>query len=277
MRPFRVVTQKNWLAEQFAPMGAIRDWGFDIDPVTAPETIWWAPGAWVASALKADVRLPLMSCGPRWLELLPTDWRGRLCSTRTVAQICDEDYSADSGEVFVKLPEAKLDVFPARTHILSRHFPTTIRQYQLPDDALIQVQNVVDFFVEARFWIAHKEIVAASYYRMDSEIWGGEDWDDLAAIMKPVMKTDMARLATEVARIMPAPPGYVLDCGVTRGGDVLVVEANAAWSSGPYDGDSAGIFEATKASHDFDGRYPEWAWNPNPALHKAGPLKVMTR
>lgn len=52
MRPFRIVTHRNWLAEAFKPFGAVQDFGFDIDPTTAGETLWWAPGAWVASAHK---------------------------------------------------------------------------------------------------------------------------------------------------------------------------------------------------------------------------------
>lgn len=279
MRQFRVVTHKNWLAEQFAPMGAVQDHGFDIDPRWASQTIWWAPGAFVAAARKAGVHLPLMSCGPRWLGYLPTEWRGRVVTTRTVKQWMGDSYELGgpvNSNAFVKLPEAKLDNFPARIHLFNRHFPATLAQYNLPEDTLVQVQGVVDFVMEARFWIAHGEITTGSYYRAHNTVWGDEEWDDVVALMRPVLNSSMCARASAIAKEMAGPPGYVLDCGVTNKGAVLVVEANAAWSSGPYDGDPAGIYEAIKASHDFDGKYPQWAWSPNPVLYGVQPLKVMT-
>jgi len=280
-RTFRIVTHKNWLAEQFAPLGATQDFGFDIDPATARDTIWWAPGAWVASALKSGVRLPLMSCGPYWLDELPMRYRGRYVFTGTVEylrQIWDEDPDGGfDGKYFIKLPEAKLEHFSARIHDYNRHWATTIDQYHLPGDALIQIQEPVEFVIEARFWIVHGEVVAESLYRIDDKVWGEEGFGPVQPKFTgmPVMMDEMHRLAAAVAEEISAPPGYVLDVGITTDVDPFVVEANAAWSSGPYDGDPAGVFKAIEASHDFDGRYPQWAWNPNPVLHKAGPLKVV--
>jgi hypothetical protein len=92
--------------------------------------------------------------------------------------------------------------------------------------------------------------------------------------MLPIMDSEMARLAKLVASEGDNPPGFVVDCGITTDGRVVVVEANAAWSSGPYDGDPAGIFRAIEASHDFESEYPQWAWVPNVALEKVGALRV---
>lgn len=273
-RPFRVVTHKRWLAEQFAPLGAVQDMGFDINPKTACETVWWAPGAWVASALAAGVNLPLLSCGPYWLENIPMDYRWRGVKTMTVAESIRLAPLGGEREVFVKLPEAKLDSFPATTHLRNKHWATTIGQYHLPPETLIQIQDPVTFTVEGRFWIAHGRVVAKSLYRVFDKVWGeegfAEPWGDYAGTAR-----DLHALAQEVAAEVEGPPGYVLDVGITDKGQDLVVEANAAWSSGPYSGDPAGILEAIEAAHDFDCEYPQWRWQPNPVLYKARPLKVV--
>lgn len=289
-REFRVVTYKNWLAEQFKPLGAVQDFGFDINPETAMDTIWWAPGAWVASAFKAGIRLPLTSCGPRWLDRLPRYYVGRTVSTMTVHESIEwsEKLFGGNGEsvdFFVKLPEAKLEHFPACRHVINRHWPTTIGQYHLPDDALIQLQGLRDFDTEWRFWVADKQIVAHSLYRAhragEEMIWGSEAFPnglsgDLAFNTELNLCADIVEQLLEDPEI-DAPRGFVLDVGTAADdGKAYVVEANAAWSSGPYDATPAGVFKAIEASHDFDGQQSRWAWQPHSALHKAGALKCRT-
>lgn len=68
----------------------------------------------------------------------------------------------------------------------------------------------------------------------------------------------------------------MLDIGITCDGRPLVIEANPAWSSGPYDADPAGVLEAITASHDFEGRFPQWAWTMNPVFQHAGALRIAT-
>ncbi|ASZ74800.1 hypothetical protein KHO57_gp104 [Mycobacterium phage Phabba] len=286
-----IVTHKNWLAKGFTEKLTDRvvkqDFGFDINPDTAWDTVWWAPGAWVASAYKAGVRLPLTSCGPRWLDSLSqTKYTGRTVSTMTVRESIDWFETimgpGDEIEFFVKLPEAKLDDFPARTHLVNRHWATTIGQYHLPDDALIQLQGLVDFTTEWRFWVADGRITAHSLYRahrMGMEmIWGSEGFPggldgDLA------FNTELNDAADLVEKLLddPAvakPRGFVLDVGTTPSGQAWVVEANAAWSSGPYDASPQGVFESIVASHDWANE-SLFHWDPNPALYtKAGALRV---
>jgi hypothetical protein len=275
-RPFRIVTHKNWLAEKFASFGAVQDFGFGIDPNTAPETVWWAPGAWVASARKAGVDLPLMSCGPYWLDRLPSRYRGRSVVTQALHTWTDGQIDAP---VFVKLAEAKLEGFEARV-FGGRYLASNLRQFHLPPDTLIQVQAVVEFFAEIRFFIAFGQIVAWSYYRIDDMIWGSEQFAHTMsssenAWIRADWLDEMRRVVRDVLDDVPVPPGFVLDIGVTRSGQPLVIEANAAWSSGPYDADPAGVFKAIRAAHDFDQQHPDWAWQPNPMFHRAGPLKLV--
>lgn len=83
--------------------------------------------------------------------------------------------------------------------------------------------------------------------------------------------------AAQVAAQVPAPPGFVLDVGITNDGRPLVNKAHPAWSSGPYDANPAGVLEAITAAHDFERRSPEWAWTMNPVFHRAGPLRITSR
>lgn len=277
-RPLRIVTHKNWLAESFP--GAVQDFGFDIDPATAAETLWWAPGAWVASARKAGVTMPLLSCGPYWLDNVNIDFTGREVSTMWLCDVApfferEMQLCRKHPEVFVKLPEAKLDSFPARLHGTQR-MRDNLAQYHLPDNTLVQIQEAVKFRTEGRFFIAHGAVVASSTYRHDDWVWGSENPPIGPLVCNKMLK--MERFVNEfLSSGHKCPPGFVLDVGILEGGSPKIVEANAAWSSGPYDCDPAGVVQAIAAAHDFEGQYPQWAWQHNPVFDKVGPLKVVAR
>lgn len=271
-RPFRIVTHRNWLAKHFAEFGAVQDFGFDIDPDTAEGTIWWAPGAWVACAYQSGVRLPLTLCGHRWMETLPWDYKRRTIIVRKIEDITDDPGAGQSERVHVKLPEAKLDSFPA-TVFSRKYLASTLRQLHVPDGTLMQLSDVVNFTRECRFWIAHGRITAHSWYYVD-----GLASDHPA--FTPGAEREVERMAVVAERLLTevdCPPGFTLDIGLTD--DLspdaipLVVEANAAWSSSPYDGNPRGIVESIVASHDFAGDYSRWRWRPNPVYGTVQPLK----
>ena len=275
-RPFRIVTHRNWLAESFKAFDAVQDFGFDIDPATAGETLWWAPGAWVASARKAGIVLPLMSCGPRWLDNLPQRYRAREVTTIHLEGIplFLPNWVKLHDQVFAKLPEAKVESFPAALHGV-KYLAENLAQYHLPADALVQLQEPLTIMCEERFFVANGRIVANSLYKFGDQIWGADDFDQLSEYASVLhWRRLMAEFAHEVAGDVAAPPGYVLDVGLMDDGDPFVIEANAAWSSSPYDADPAGVVRAIVAAHDFDGQHPEWAWRHNPVFDTVGALKI---
>lgn len=269
-RPFRIVTHRNWLAKHFADYGAVQDFGFDIDPDTAESTIWWAPGAWVACAYQSGIRLPLTLCGHRWMETLPWMYKQREIGVVKMEDIADHPDIDPAERVHVKLPEAKLDSFPA-TVFPRRHLASSLRQFHVPGGTLMQLSGVVNFVRECRFWIAHDRITAHSWYLVDGLTSDAEGFT-------PGTVYDVDRM-TEVAMALLSdpnvdrPPGFTLDLGITDTGQILVVEANAAWSSSPYDGDPGGIVKSIVASHDSGGDYPRWHWRPNPVYGTVQPLK----
>lgn len=267
-RPFRVVTHRNWIAEHFADFGAVQDFGFDIDPETAEDTVWWAPGAWVARVWASGIRLPLTLCGPRWMENLGRHHSQRLIVVRRVDEVFDLLPSdREDKNWHVKLTEAKLDSFPAAV-FPRRYLATSLAQFHTPPETLLQLSEVVDFTRECRFWIAHGKITAHSWYLIDGWLWDAEDFPADTPVPE-----EMFAAAEAVLADTQCPPGFTLDMGYTSDGRILVVEANAAWSSSPYNGDPGGIVESIVASHDFTGAYRRWRWRPNPVYGVVQPIK----
>lgn len=266
-RPFRIVTHRNWLVEHFASYGAVQDFGFDIDPDTSEDTIWWAPGAWVACVYQSGIRLPLTLCGHRWMETLGWEHKQRTIVVRKIEDIENQPQAPEDERWHVKLPEAKLDSFPA-TVFSRRHLADTLKQFHVPAGTLMQLSQVVNFTRECRFWIGWGEIRAYSWYLIDGST---PDCEDFPADM--AVPDEMFAAVDRVLADTECPPGFTLDMGLTDDGRVLVVEANAAWSSSPYNGEAGGIVDSILASHDFASEHMRWRWRPNPVYGTVQPMK----
>ncbi len=200
-----------------------------------------------------------------------TRWPPKRVAARTGCRSCHSGtrtWSAGGCGIFGGVQSSRKAI---QLH-LGKHLDAALAQYHLPPGTRVQVQEPVEFVAEMRCWIVHGEVVTYSWYRIDDQIWGCEDWSPPRAYIPSTQR--MLCFARVVARTVDAPPGFVLDVGLTADGRWLVVEANAAWSSGPYDGDPAAILAAITAAHDFDGGYPQWRWRPGVPLQKAGPLRV---
>jgi hypothetical protein len=275
-RPFRVVTHRTWLYEQLSRgVPAVQDFGFDIDPATAPEGLWWAPGEWVARAHAAGVRLPLLSAGPQWLELLSCIGREEYCGGRTVRAARAVNLCAPQRPFFAKLAEAKTDAMPARVYESKKDFFAARLAACVPWDAWINTSSLVDYVSEARFFIAHRKITAASVYLHRGKEWGDISPGDSEAAGARIKLYPFINELLRDQRVA-MPPGLVIDAGVDSAGRCSVIEANASWSSNPYGCNTPGVVESIAAAHDFAGEYPEWAWQIDAVHANARPLRIAT-
>lgn len=279
--PLRVVTHRNWLARRFTPHGGVQDFGMDICAEEALTYAWWAPSEWVARAHASGVPLPLVSCGANWVDRLevPDHWLKR----RVIAVSAGEAVEAASwlkgDTVFVKLPEAKTDSFPACL-VFKNHLGTVLASPLISADTLVQLSEEVQFACEARFFVAHGRVVASSWYQCEGRMWAEEGFVGGTAYDLAVL----AELANSVASNRKAPSGYTVDIGLIRGKPYTpaIVEFNAAWSSNPYDADMRGVCEAVHASNahtlpDIEQRYQRnnWAFDVNgvPGIHRPLPAR----
>jgi len=262
--PLRVVTHRNWLAKQFAPFGGVQDFGFDIDADAALDYSWWAPGEWVARAAKAGVDIPLTSCGARWVERLdvPFEWLRREVVTVPAGQALEAAKAMSGDTIFVKLPEAKTDVFPSRL-MFKEHLGQALASPLLREDTLIQLSEEMQFTCEARFFVAHNRVVAQSGYQHDGIQWVEPEFAGVTEFEMAILR----ELADAIAGHRKAPLGYTVDIGLVRGLKYTpaVVEFNAAWSSNPYSADMCGVVESVRASNahtlrEADRMYAETHW-----------------
>ena len=259
-RDFRVVTHRTWLAELYAERGGRQDFGFDINPHTADDTLWWAPGDWVLRAADAGVRLPLMTMGPRFMAELSEhhmDFTSRRVVVAPAVEAATRVSELGVDRVHVKLPETKDDEFPAET-VLVTELEAKLASPLIGDTTLVQLSEVVDFRFEARFFISNRVVGASSPYRYGDVLFGDPDWDTDRALASHDFDV-AADLASRVPRrFRRAGIGHVLDVGVLSNGEPAVVEANAAWSSNPYDAGIDGAYRALVSSHDFERKRQEW-------------------
>ena len=265
-RPFRVVTHRAWLAHMFRREGGVQDFGLDITPESALDTLWWAPGHWVARAAVSGIQLPLTSCGQTWLTMHPehrVQRRIAVVPARDVTHMFDE-WRAD--ELHVKLPEVKTDAFPAEVRDREKALLDCGR---LCPDQLVQVSDASTFVNEARFFIANKTVAAWSWYRVGDHWFGDPEFSG----QNTPDPHKVRGLATEIARTAKAPNGYSIDIGTAVDGTPLLIEANAAWSSNPYDADMTGVFASVVASHDFDGTQSPWRFDTG-QFGKVAPLRL---
>lgn len=223
-----VVTQRKWEAEFFESVGAHHSFGFEA--VDGPV---WAPAAWAVAASKSGSDMFLTSNGASWLDTVNPRWRGRDVVTGDIDAV-HRAAQKIGGYVFVKLPEAKSEKFPA-TIVRSDHvrvFLTGKVNAGAMPARVAQVQGVITPpLVEIRFFITDGKASRGSAYLVN-----GIGWDDEERFQAPNndTMTRARRFAEMVARDTPSAAGFSMDIGVRDDGTMFVIEANAAWSSAPY-------------------------------------------
>lgn len=222
---------------------------------------WWVPTGRAAQLAADGVDLQLSCVPPGWLADLPADLTGRRIVAGRLADVAADRALPQAG--FVKPSTAKLDALPARW---VDDLPATLRAAAatLPAGTRVEWTDVrLELDVEFRTFVVDGRVCRPSPYRA-----GGRTWEPHFDGRSDLPHDDAYRFASRVADRLHAagrvPSGWVLDVGRTVAGNWLVVEANAAWSSGTYGCDLRHVVDAVVASS-VPPQPPTFRWWPDPA------------
>ena len=265
-----VVSSTAWLARDFdapAIIPIIPEIGFDLPRLDPTTTAWWCPGSYVARAAVTGLTLPLMSAGPHWLNSVPDQWKQRRVTSMRVRDVAESFHGG-----FIKPAEIKIGRLNARVYkgtesaTAAEEFLHDAHDAGLPDDSWLTVSEPMNYVREYRCFTANGKVTASSTYLIDGVTWDGLEPDaDVEGC-----RTAAVFVESLLGHLGPEghPPGFVVDAGVDNQGDWSIIEANAGWSSNPYHSDMTGVIEAVLASHDVDGKHPQWAWQIDPYHQK---------
>jgi hypothetical protein len=219
------------------------------DPDIFSSVAYWTSGQLAARLQLSGLALDLLAPGPGWLEEVGAEVTGRRVESGNLEEV-------PGGRLFVKALEHKVPGLPAGVQD-GAAFVDRARTLGVPTASMFQwCRDVVRFDHEHRFFVAAGEVVTGSAYRVSGE---------------HCLRSPLTRQAQEHAHALVrdlgdlCPPACTLDLGLdTATGRWVVVEANPAWSSGPYDNDPVGVVDVVEASQgEADLR---WKWRPDPAL-----------
>lgn len=218
-----VVSHAAWLARELsaAPgVEVVASLGLDVS--TEP-TAWWCPGRF-ATRLAATCLTPLLrSPGPGFLPGLDASLLRRRVILTDLASA-----SGHLGAVFAKPADTKVPGLEAKVWPDGATFRAAAEQAGLHPGSAVLLSTPVELDHEVRVFVCRGQVAAASAYLLAGRTW--ESWDP--ADLPPV--AEHVTLAREVASGYATGQSYALDIARTAGGDLVVVEANPAWSAAPY-------------------------------------------
>jgi hypothetical protein len=280
-RPLVVVSHRRWHGEELAAGGAavIGSLGLDVpwvEPGRRPS--WWMPQEFAVRLAASGAGVPLLSAGARWLADIDCRFTGRPVFAAHLSAAV-----AAGAHGWCKPAEAKIDRFPAAWRTAAE-FRVDAAAAGLPADCWVQWCPVrLDLAAEYRCWVLDGRVTTAGLYLADGVPYDGGAVDaDREGLSKATA------FATEVVTALAEdqPPAYTLDVGRlparrlpgSAGPEFsaerhVVVEANAAWSSGWYGCDLTAVRETIDRSCPADpaavapgGVDHRWSWVPDAFL-----------
>lgn len=277
-RTFRVVSHKTSMVRFFEAYDGQSDLGVTVDSERAATDIWWMPQDWAIQVLNTGIELPqLLSPTPGWLAGLPAEWKGREVGTllkRDIPRffVQHPEYLEDHPQVVLSVPGEHTELIPPRVLDTGRLASGDLAGFEsLPDDVLLQLDEMLPCVVEVRCWVAEGTVTTATAYRIGMVGW------DSALFLEMLFNAEGQQLqqrAVEFAQGLAqdlanqAPPGYAIDIGVTLDGICTALRAWPAWSAEPLSADPSGVFAALIAAHDFEHRHAQWRWNPDRRVYQ---------
>lgn len=270
----RIVTQRNWMADELRAALAGTDWTVDQHyGLSAPppdDAIIWMPGAFAARLSVQGICPPLSSPSGQFLPEMPARFL-----SREVALFPAILALLKPSEGFWKLADSKDDRFPAKWRTAAE-LSQDLRVAAVPPAALLQLADVrLDLVAEYRAIISDNAMLGGSFYRdLAGRAHDDPDFADPVQLTHCAAREFVAEVLAELGELgQIGPPSYTLDVGIDRStGSWVIVEANPIWSSAWY-GVNPAIFAAALI-HDQMTDPGRWAWKPDPMQLELAARKV---
>ncbi len=249
--------------------GAIRRRGLELIEVTAeprslidvvgPGIAVRVPGGLAAGAIREGGPLQLHGPTPQWFAGLDP-------AIGRAWQLVDANGARtllESGPAFIKLADAKHQLFPAARFPDPAAFEAAVTR--LGAGRGVQLLATTEWWSidsEYRTFTVGRAMLTVSPYRVLDE-----PWSPLLQTSRASFHREAGEFVAEVlagARDADVPPAAVLDVARLTSGRFVLLEANQAWGSGLYGCDPDHALEAVLAANvpSDDG----WRWRPDPSI-----------
>ena len=256
--------------------------GFDIPKV--PNKMR-CPAIWTSTEFAARLKhngfdLPLIAPGPKFMDSIPTNLKGRWTRTITLGGLRRHSME-DETLYWIKLAEMKDDRLPAqRTYI--RDFVLTAENAGAPPETVCHITDkhmIIE--AETRCVVLDGTVVSAVPYMILGEIWDANKnpWGE-----NPAAKL-FAQYVVDSMPLRTIPRAFTLDIAEIFDPDDpelaspsmhVVLEVNPIWSSAIYGADPAVALSAILAGVDYTYT-SEWMWKPDPWLVQKAAAKIPMR
>jgi hypothetical protein len=219
---------------------------------------YWMAGGYAARLQRAGLAPNLVAPGQNWLSEVSELDETLTCRKIFTTKIIELPTGA---LLFAKPAEAKIESIPAGKYF-AENLMEICKNEGVPADTLFQwTDTLLNLNHEHRFFIADGHIHTGSPYLIDGSIYS-------SAMVSPYF-SDAYEVAESFLKILESnrklPPALTLDVGRDEdSGEWLIIEANPAWSSGPYGADPSEILKVLERACSWtEGRDDaKWLWEP---------------
>jgi hypothetical protein len=220
---------------------------------------YWMAGGFAARLQRAGLAMNLIAPGQHWLsEVSKLDEKltRRKIITTKITEI------PLGIRLFAKPAEAKIESIPAGEYF-AEALLETCRNQNVPEDTLFQwTDTLLNLNHEHRFFVSDGHVRTGSPYLIDGQVYS-------SSMTESPYLNDAYSAAEHFLRILEQnnqlPPALTLDVGRDEdSGEWLIIEANPAWSSGPYEADPSKILKVLEraCSWNSDIDDSKWLWKP---------------
>jgi hypothetical protein len=182
----------------------------------------------LATHIARTLNLELLEPAIEWLPSIPENWRKRSVFLATMKEARETLEPR-----FIKSAAGK--EFDARVYSSGKDLP---RGEMIGDSLAVLIQEIVQFDVEYRCFVSDRVVrTASSYWRHGKEPRDENGQWSVSELSEAIQFCTMFLENPGVH----VPDACVIDVGFIQGKGWAIIECNAAWSSGVYGCDGAGV------------------------------------